>query len=217
MSVDSFHRRAYRRLLRAVSLRGGGGSPAVEVAYVIPVSDEIQNFVAKVQMEIVRTCGTGPRFHGTPHITLKLSFRTAAIEPFEPHLDRLADEVEPFEIRVGHIDFFDPGIMFLDVEPNPGLERLRQRILRELSDGHGVTPYDIEGERFHFHVTVAYDLSPAEFARARRVFAGATDRMGFVPGSLALLCHTGEQWFTYKRVSLGRRQLGGRAGDELAG
>jgi 2'-5' RNA ligase len=184
---------------------------------VIPVSDEVHNFVSKIQMEVVRTCGTGPRFHGTPHITLKLSFRTAAIEPFEPHLDRLAAEVEPFEIRVGNIDFFDPGIMFLDVEPNSALEHLRRRILRELSDGYAVTPYDIEGDRFHFHVTVAYDLSPSTFAHARRVFAGATDHLGFVPGSLALLCHTGEQWFTYKRAGLARRQHGSRTGDERAG
>lgn len=215
MSVDSFHRRAYRRFLRAVSPRSAG-SPAVEVAYVIPVSDEVHNFVSKVQMKVFRTCGTAPRFHETPHITLKLSFRAAAIEPFEPHLDQLAAEIEPFEIRVGNIDFFDPGIMFLDVEPNPALERLRQRILRELSDRYAVTPYDIEGERFHFHVTVAYDLSPSLFARARDVFAGATDRLGFVPGTLALLCHTGEQWFTYKRTSFASRQPGRRAGDEPA-
>lgn len=189
----------------------------MDVAYVIPVNEEVQNFVSKVQMDVVRTCGAGPRFHGTPHITLKLSFRTAAIESFEPHLDGLAAQIEPFEIRVGDIDFFDPGVMFLDVERNSELEHLRQRILRELLDGYGVTPYDIEGDRFHFHVTVAYDLSPPTFARARRVFAGATDHVGFVPESLALLCHTGEQWFTYRRASVARRQHGSRAGDERAG
>lgn len=204
MSVDGLHRRIYRRLLSAAGARATGRR-TIEVAYVLPVGERVQNAVSRMQVRLLDACGTEPHLPETPHITLKLSFKSAVLEPLGAHLDLLCREVEPFGIRIGDVGFFDEGVMFLDVEANPALEALRQRVLRDLSSGYGVQPYDIEGPRFHFHVTIAYGLSRQDLARARCAFTAPTGAFEFVPERMALLCHTGTQWFTYRRARFGER------------
>jgi 2'-5' RNA ligase len=176
-----------------------GGLRSFEIAYVILLSDEAHNYMSKLQIDILRRYGVNPGLKATPHITLKLGFQASEIEPFERYFDELVSGIEPFEICVKDMGFFDEGIIFIDVEHNPQLERLRRRILGDLSEQHGIQPYPLEGDRYHFHATLAYGLSKHDFARARRELQDLKVEFRFLLDTLALFCHTGEEWIAYKR------------------
>lgn len=199
-------RRSVLRVLNDVRSRKSRGARTFEIAYVIPVSADVRHFMSRLQSDILKTHGTHPRFHAVPHITLKLGFDVPAIEPFEQYLDTLAADTEPFDIDLENIGFFDEGIVFLDVKWNPQFDRLRQRILSDLSTRHDIKPYRLEGDLYRPHATIAYDLSAAALADARVKLAGLAVRFRFAVETLALLCHTDGQWMTYKRAALARRQ-----------
>jgi len=200
-TLSLFHRgilgvRRYLRARRADEFR------SFEIAYVILVSDEAHNYMSKLQIDILKKYGMNPGLKATPHITLKLGFEASGLEPFERYFDKLVSEVEPFEICIKNIGFFDEGIIFMDVEHNPRLEKLRRRILKDLSEQHGVEPYPLEGDRYHFHATLAYGLSNRDFARARQTLKDIKVEFRFTLDALALFCHTGDEWIAYKRATV---------------
>ena len=57
----------------------------------------------------------------------------------------------------------------------------------------------IEDDRYHFHATVAFGLPQSAFERAREELQGLQVEFRFVCDTFGLLCHTGQQWITYKR------------------
>ena len=205
----------YRFMLRAgqyVGFNRPRGVRNLEVAYVILPSDEAHNYMSKLEIEIFKRYGPHEGLKATPHITLKLGFHVSDIEPFEQYFDKLVAEIEPFEICLKNIGFFDEmGIAFMDVVHTPQLERLRQRILRDLSDRHDVKPYPLEGNQYHFHATLAY-LSKDDFAEARRELENIKIEFKFVLDTIGLICHTGDEWVTYKRAKLTRTAVGPSAG-----
>ncbi len=192
-----------RRLVNRLRGRPAAAGGPFEIAYVLPVSDELSNAMRRLQVELEAGYGVNRALSTPPHITLKLGVPASSIEPFERHFDRLVGEVEPFEVCVQGIDFFDEGIIFLGVEPEPRLEALRRRILHDLSEGLGIQPYPLEeGDRFRFHVTLAHGLTPEAFARARRSLDRATPRHRFTVDRLSLFCYTRDSWFAYKLGAL---------------
>jgi 2'-5' RNA ligase len=196
-----------RSLLRKTlsRLRGRGGRPPERprVAYVIPVSDEVHNLVRRVEVGIASRRGEDPGIGVSPHITLKQGFDVAALEPHERYFDALAADIAPFDIEVTGVGVFEGGIVFLDVAPDPRLEALRQRILRDLAERFGVVPYALEDHRYHFHATMAAGLTAREVAEVQRALQGERTDFRFRCETLALLYHTGAQWITYKRSALG--------------
>jgi len=193
----------YRFILRALKyLRLADRGRTFEIAYVILVSDEVHNYMSKLQIDILKEYGMNPGLKASPHITLKLGFEVSELEPFERYFDKLVGEIEPFEICMKDIGFFDEGIIFMDVERNPQLEKLRRRILKDVSEQCGVEPYPLEGDRYHFHATLAYGLSKHDFARARQTLKDMKVEFRFALDTLALFCHTGNEWVVYKRATV---------------
>lgn len=192
-------------VLKALKVRGADAPRTFEIAYVILVSDEVHNYMSKLQLDILRQYGENPGIKASPHITLKLGFHVSRIEPFERYFDKLVDEIEPFEICIKDIGFFDEGIIFMDVEHNPQLERLRRRILDDLTLQHGIRPYPLEGDAYRFHATLAYGMSKRDFAEARLKLQDLKVQFRFVLNTLGILCCTEDdsyEWFTYKRSAL---------------
>lgn len=172
------------------------------LALVIPLGGEAADQVTQLQVGILRKYGRNPGLEAAPHITLKLGFNVRNSVPFEEYLAKLASEVVPFEIVIKGIDSFDEGILFLDVEANPELENLRQRILSDLAEQWGIVALPIEDSRFRFHVTLAYGLSNREFAELRESFSSRVIQFTFGVRYLDLFCYTGQQWMTLKRAML---------------
>lgn len=197
-------RSTLRRLLsraRAAARRRPSPDRPFELAFVILTSDEVHNHVRRQQLELLRRHGANPALRATPHITLKLGFPAVTLEPFERFLDELAADLAPFEIRLPGYGSFDEGILYLDVERTSPLEALRRRIVGELAARFGVRPLALEeGDRFHFHATLAYGLSRSDFERARGALRHTPLDFRFQVERLALLCHTGSEWVTYRRA-----------------
>lgn len=198
----------HRLFLRALKyLRLASRDRSFEIAYVILVSDEVHNYMSKLQLDILKQYGANPGIKASPHITLKLGFNVSNIEPFEEYFDELIDEIDPFEICIRNIGFFEEGIIFMDVEHTQQLDRLRRRILHDLSVRHGIKPYPLEGDGYHFHATLAYGMPKHDFTHAKTKLENLKVEFRFVLETLGLLCNTGDdsyEWITYKRSVVSR-------------
>jgi 2'-5' RNA ligase len=206
------------RVRRAVRVLRG--KPRVwTVAFVALPSDEVHNRVSALQARLLEKHGATIAL---PHLTLKLGFDVTDLEPYERYFDALSKDVEPIEIRLAGISRFDEeryeeGIIFVDVEHNPSLEALRRRILGDLRQLFGVSPYPVEDDRFHFHITLAYDLPERRFLEAYEELKSVPIRERFVLRRLCLLCHTGEAWVSYRQAEVGGAADRGRADRESHG
>jgi len=100
--------------------------------------------------------------------------------------------------------FEDDKVIFLAVAPHPGLEAMRQRALRDLSERFGVKPRAIEDERYRFHASLAWGLSDDHFAQAWAALKDRRAELKFVLETLGLFYYTGEDWIPYKRSPLVR-------------
>jgi 2'-5' RNA ligase len=176
----------------------------IQIAFVILVSDEIHNFMRGLEVELFHKYGVDRTLKDNPHISLKQGFEVDTLEPFEDYFDKLANEIQPFEIVVNGIGFFDQGIIFLDVKKDSRLETLRRRILRDLSDQYGVKPNSVEDEQYHFHATLASGLPKEDFLKARQACKDIRVEYRFVFDTLGLFYHMGDQWIIYKRSNISR-------------
>jgi 2'-5' RNA ligase len=169
------------------------------LGYVILVSEQVNNYMRKLQVKILKEYGLNPGLDETPHITLKQAFPVPALDPFERYFDKLVNETDPFEIVVRGFGFFDEGIIFMDVVQSRQLVELRKRIVQDLYTQFGVKAYPLEDDRYHFHATVAHGLPQSAFERARAELQNLQVEFRFVCDTFGILCHTGRQWITYKR------------------
>lgn len=185
-------------------------SAPLRVGFVIPVGPEAHEYIRRAERRLRERYGANAALDESPHITLKQAFEVATVEPFEGYLDRLAGDVEPFEVVLRGVGVFERGILFLDVARDPRLEALRQRVLRDLSAEFGVAPYQLEDGRYRFHVTLATGLSDADADEARRALEADAVEFRFGLERLALLCHTGTRWITYARATAGHAASGPR-------
>jgi 2'-5' RNA ligase len=172
------------------------------VAYVILLSDEVHDFMTQLQINILEQYGVNSGLTAAPHITLKLGFDVACLEPHAKYFDCLVKDIEPFEICINGVGKFDEGIIYFNVKINPHLEKLRRRILRDLHDQFGVKPYQLEGDQYHFHATLAYGLSKNDFALAYEGLKNMHVHMCFMMKTMSLFCHTGDHWISYKQATI---------------
>jgi 2'-5' RNA ligase len=201
--VRELGRRVVSRARRSLGFENASTLARPEIAYVLPLGDEAHNFMTQLQVDISRRHGgLNDGMTAPPHITLKLGFRTPDLAQFAGYLDEVAQSTPAFEVSLSGISSFEEGIIFLDVEPNPTLDQLRRRIVRELSDRFQVEPKPLEDHRFHFHATLAYGLPPTAFEEELARLSPLTPRFRFEARTLAMLVHTGEHWVTYRRTAL---------------
>jgi 2'-5' RNA ligase len=140
--------------------------PAMQLAYAILAPHEIDNDIQRRKFELYERYGGNSSVLTQPaHVTIKRPFAADDAEPFASYLDRLAGEVQPFELACrGYGTFDDAGVLFVALEPNEHLRAVHLRVLDEL----GLSAADF-GERrdYHPHLTLAVGLTESMLARAR--------------------------------------------------
>jgi 2'-5' RNA ligase len=196
---------AYRVVSRARSSLGiphrAQLSPP-ELAFVVMVGDDAHNFMTELQVEILKRQGVNEGLIAPPHITLKLGFKTPELPMFARYLDEVARTTKPFQITMRGIGAFPDGVIYLDVEPTEELDRLRRKIVRELSERFQIEPRPLEGDQFRLHATLAYGLPEKGFDEELARLSQLTPSFRFQAQTLALFCHTGKHWITYRRAAL---------------
>jgi len=199
------HDLASRVVSRARSSLGIPPRPQLsrpELAFVVMVGDDAHNFMTELQVEILQRHGVNEGLIAPPHITLKLGFKTPDLAAFAGYLDEVARTTTPFPIIMRGIGAFPDGVIFLDVEPTEELDRLRRRIVRELSERFQIEPRSLEGDQFRFHATLAYRLPAKGFDEELARLSQLTPSFRFQAQTLAMFCHTGKHWTTYRRAAL---------------
>ncbi|SEP85387.1 YjcG family protein [Piscibacillus halophilus] len=101
-----------------------------------------------------------PRYNKIPpHITLKERFEATKeeINDFTSELEKIAKEIEPFDIEIKKVSSFSPvtNTVYLKVEPNESLTTLNKRM------NEGKLP---KSQQFAFvpHITISQELSEDE-------------------------------------------------------
>lgn len=198
------HDLAHRVVSRARSTLGipRRGLSRPELAFVVMLGDDAHNFMTELQVEILKRQGINEGLIAPPHITLKLGFKSPDLAVFAGYLDEVARSTAPFEITLRGINAFDDGVIFLDVEPTEALDRLRRRVVRELSERFQIEPRPLEGDRFRFHATIAYGLPQKAFEEELARLSRLTPSFRFQAQTLAMFCHAGKHWITYRRAAL---------------
>ena len=183
----------------------GGADRRMTAAVVLPLAETSSNWMVRSQIDLLRRRGRNPALEASPHVSLKLGFKVADPEPLAAWLERLARESPPVQLTLRDVGRFEEGIIYVNVVATPELERLRQRVLRDLRTEFGVAPGRFEGDEFRFHATLTYGLPREavddELAALRRERVEFRETSRFVD----LWLHTGTHWLTYRRAVLSGR------------
>ena len=184
----------------------------MQVAYIIPLDAVVQTFARRLAEEAQRGFGANRALVIEPHITLKTPFEAADLAPFQCLLDDLASELSPFELHITGINWFEPDVIFLDVVQDTRLDALRRSLLAALAEV-GVQPDAVEGDGYHFHITVAWGLPPEAIRRLWERWQSMPVTLTTLVTEIALVANDGTGWRWIRRqTDDGRRwtQDGGR-------
>jgi len=102
-------------------------------------------------------------------------------------VDAFAAQQHPFDIHLKNFDAFKPKVIFVGVEKNDELHRLKLSLENYLDKK--------EARAFHPHLTIANrDLRKKDFAPAFEHFSKIEYHASFTVNGIALLQHDGTQW-----------------------
>ena len=177
----------------------------MQVAYIIPLDPAVQAFARQLAEEAQTLFGANRALVIEPHITLKTPFEATSLAPFEPLLDALGSELSPFEIHIRGINWFEPDVIFLDVVQDTRLDTLRQRLLAALTE-LGVRPDAVEGDGYHFHITVAWGLPPEQIRALWHRWRDLPVKLTTLVTEIALVANDGTGWRIRRRTDDGRRR-----------
>jgi 2'-5' RNA ligase len=179
----------------------------VLLAYTILLSDDAHNFARSVQADLYERYRASERtLLLEPHVTIKQPFEVADDVPFIRYFEQFAAELEPFELVLNGFGFFEgiETVVFVDVEQDPRLKQLQRRVLAELGE-HGIEPAMFENDEpvpYHFHATLATDLSAEDLEDARRRYT-ETPEFRFPIERLGLFRRTAGSWLLHRRLPIG--------------
>ncbi|MCW5852523.1 MAG: 2'-5' RNA ligase family protein [Anaerolineae bacterium] len=177
----------------------------LQLAYVIPLNTAVSSFAIRLAEEAQAEFGANRALVIEPHITLKTPFEAAILTPFERVLDDLASELSPFEIHITAIHWFEPDVIFLDMIQDTRLDTLRRRLLVALAE-LGVHPEAVEGEGYHFHITVAWGLPTVAIWQLWKRWQGMPVALTTACAELALVANDGTGWRRVRRQTVDGRQ-----------
>jgi 2'-5' RNA ligase len=180
----------------------------------------IHNIIRKIAWKADRNYGIGTdAARLEPHVSLKQPFEVCDIIALEAYMAEFAASISPFEIHLTkiraiptRIDDVETGILWFDVEETSYLRGLHHRLNEELETQFGPTPAKHDGDRYHFHMTIAIGNKPFNvYQRIVDSFLPGPVDLTFMATELALFVYNENAWLgggymTYKILPLGQDQ-----------
>lgn len=164
------------------------------IAIVAPDKINDQVLVYKKYMEQHYGCKVALR--SPAHITLAPPFSMKAENEDElsKYLQQFSSTQKSFSIRVNNFDNFKPRVLFLHVEPDGPLLKLKEE-LDEYLLSLKKFPVKKEERPFHPHITIANrDLHKKDFPKAWDYFQNLSYSITFTADSISLLKHNNISW-----------------------
>lgn len=173
--------------------------PRYFVALVPPEPYFTEAFVLKKEVE--DRFGSKAALRSPPHITLQMPFRykeQKEAKIFEA-LASFGKRFHPFAINQQGFGFFEPRVVFINVEKSTELEQMQKEMLRHLRKALNIDSSDYKNRGFHPHMTIAFrDLKKEAFYEALEHFSSKELNWTWTATELALLKHNGEAWEVLK-------------------
>jgi len=177
-----------------------------KIGYAILLDDNSHNYARQMELDLSQRFNTRGGLRQSPHITIKVPFSAEELGPFVAYFDQIAKETEPFNIVLTGVDYFEPNVIFINVEKNQKLQDFHERIITDLKKNYGVEPnLKVEGENVRFHSSLAVsDLTEENFHKAKEYLKNENPYFNFNATTLALFYHLSseEGWIIYKRTKL---------------
>jgi len=156
----------------------------MKATFAFLADNHIHNLVRKLSWDIHQKYRTGIDVcRLPPHISLKQPFDISDLDSLSEYMTELAQSIEHFQARLTQlelietaIDGLESGILWMNVEEIKTLRRIHNRLNEELTARFGNVPADFDGERYHFHMSVAIGGQPIETYRT--ILDEFKDRLG---------------------------------------
>jgi len=156
----------------------------MKATFAFLADNHIHNLVRKLSWDIHQKYRTGIDVcRLPPHISLKQPFDISDLDSLSEYMTELAGSIEHFQARLTQlelieaaIDGLESGILWMNVEETKTLRRIHNRLNEELTARFGNVPADFDGERYHFHMSVAIGGQPIETYRT--ILDEFKDRLG---------------------------------------
>ena len=179
------------------------------VGIAILLDEKSFNFARKKEIEILKNIGTTGGLCQSPHITVKRPFSVGdeKLEEIENYMEELSKDIEPFQVNIDGFGYFEPEVIYLNIEHSDQLQELHVRIIGDLSSKFVIQPDEKEANKtFTFHSTIAYsDLTEENFYEAKQYLdSTSTFKYSFVFDEIALFYKVKERdfWIISKRCKV---------------
>ena len=142
-----------------------------------------------------------------PHVTLQMPFkrRPDREDRVDEMLQRVADTCEEFQLRLNGFGFFEPRVVYIDLEESKPLISLHKEVGKAVRE-HLKLVNDLGERPFRPHMTIAFrDLKKPLFFEAKKEFNQKSFEEQFYVKDICLLKHNGSSWDIYRRYGLIRR------------
>lgn len=173
----------------------------MKIGFAILVNDEIFNYARNLELKISKKFNTIFGLKQSPHITIKTPFEVENIQPFEEYLENLSKEISSFNININGIGFFEPKVVYMNVEESKDLRNLYNRVKKDMKTNLNIKC----NEDMIFHSTLAYkDLSEENFHEVKKYLKNINPCFKFRFTTLGLFYNLSEDdgWIIFKRFQL---------------
>ncbi|WP_422360401.1 2'-5' RNA ligase family protein [Reichenbachiella sp.] len=162
-----------------------------------PVRSEVMAFKEEVKEKF----NSKGALRSPPHITLHMPFkwRSDREDQLIELLSRFKFDLYPFQVDLDGFDFFEPRVVFVDVDKTEVLTQLQKElsdfVRRELKFFNA----DYKDRGFHPHMTIGFrDLKKSVFPEVKANYQDRSYQRQFEASGFCLLKHDGEQWEEFR-------------------
>ncbi|WP_456458174.1 2'-5' RNA ligase family protein [Reichenbachiella sp.] len=176
--------------------------PEQNLYFLALIPDEpVRSEVIAFKEEVKEKFNSKGALRSPPHITLHMPFKWRADRE-----DQLIEKLSlfkfdqyPFQVTLNGFDFFEPRVVFVDVDKSAILTQLQTElsdfIRRELKFFNA----DYKGRGFHPHMTIGFrDLKKAVFPEVKSYYQNQSYKRQFEVSGYCLLKHNGERWEEFR-------------------
>lgn len=181
-----------------------------KVTFALVLEPEIFNATQNLALQLFHRFQLVPRTATfTPHISVKQPFGCADLGAMERYFDQLTATLAPIPLTLDGMalyeyeqDGMDLGILWLEVDENPALRQLHNRLNSEMHQLFGDVAAPFDGDAYRFHLTLVAGQPVDVLRPALAAYANTPLKWNFVAREMAMFYITPGWAIVYKTAPL---------------